>query len=314
MSAPSTTRTFSSDGSFAGILCPAIYYTNVWDSKYLTISSRGSFDHFGKPYNVSRILNPDATLNMEEYKAYSPLFLSAVFAISYGLSFASITATAVHAFLYFRKQIWTQAKRSLSEQPDIHARLMSKYKEVPEWWYGIVFGTSPRLLAWIFLLNFVTITVSMFTFAVISLEVWDTKFPIYAFVVALLIGRSSPFILLSKFMISIAFIYSIPIGMIQAITNQQVGLNVITELIIGYWMPGKPLAMMLFKTFGYITMAQALTFASDMKLGHYMKVPPRPMFSAQVVATVISGTVQLAVQAWMFSNIPGMCEPDQPSG
>jgi hypothetical protein len=31
----------------------------------------------------------------------------------------------------------------------------------------------------------------------------------------------------------IAFFYVIPIGMIQAITNQQVGLNVITELIIG---------------------------------------------------------------------------------
>lgn len=245
----------------------------------MTISSRTSYDHFGKPYNVTRILNPDATLNLQAYKEYSPLFLSTVFALSYGLSFASITATVVHAFLYFRKQIWTQAKRSLSEQPDIHARLMSRYKEVPEWWYGIIF-------------------ITMFTFAVVSLEVWDTKFPIYAFVVSLLI----------------AFIYSIPIGMIQAITNQQVGLNVITELIIGYWMPGRPLAMMLFKTFGYITMAQALTFASDMKLGHYMKIPPRPMFWAQVIATVIAGTVQLGVQSWMFTNIPGMCEDDQPNG
>lgn len=61
--------------------------------------------------------------------------------------------------------------------------------------------------------------------------------------------------------------------MIQAITNQQVGLNVITELIIGYALPGKPIAMMMFKTWGYITMAQALTFTSDFKLGHYMKVP-----------------------------------------
>ena len=71
----------------------------------------------------------------------------------------------------------------------------------------------------------------------------------------------------------IAFVYTIPIGMIQAITNQQIGLNVITELIIGYALPGRPVAMMLFKTWGYITMAQALTFASDFKLGHYMKIP-----------------------------------------
>jgi OPT family oligopeptide transporter len=102
--------------------------------------------------------------------------------------------------------------------------------------------------------------------------------------------------------------------MIQAITNQQVGLNVVTELIIGYALPGHPIAMMMFKTWGYITMAQALQFTSDFKLGHYMKIPPRPMFTAQVAATVIAGTVQLGVQAWMFTNIPGMCSTNQPDG
>ena len=52
----------------------------------------------------------------------------ATFAVSYGISFAAITATLTHAFLFYRKQIWSQARRSLKEQPDIHARLMSKYK------------------------------------------------------------------------------------------------------------------------------------------------------------------------------------------
>lgn len=88
----------------------------------------------------------------------------------------------------------------------------------------------------------------------------------------------------------------------------------ITELIIGYALPGRPVAMMMFKTWGYITMAQALTFTSDFKLGHYMKIPPRPMFWAQIIATIVAGTVQLGVQAWMFTNIPGICSPDQPNG
>jgi OPT family oligopeptide transporter len=102
--------------------------------------------------------------------------------------------------------------------------------------------------------------------------------------------------------------------MIQAITNQQVGLNVISELIIGYALPGKPLAMMLFKTWGYMTMSQALDFSADFKLGHYMKIPPRPMFFCQVIASVVAGTVQLGVQAWMFTNIPDMCNVEQPDG
>ncbi|KDN37828.1 hypothetical protein RSAG8_09882, partial [Rhizoctonia solani AG-8 WAC10335] len=273
---------------FFWFLTPVLYYTNTWYAQYMTISSRTSYDNTKHAYDVTRILNPDATLNMEAYKAYSPLFLSTTFALSYGLSFASITATITHAVLYFRKQIWTQARRSLSEQPDIHARLMSRYKQVPEWcrykqvpewWYALIF--IPSLI-----------------FGIVSIEVWPTQMPVWAFFLALII----------------AFVYIIPIGMIQAITNQQVGLNVITELIIGYALPGRPVAMMLFKTWGYITMAQALQFTSDFKLGHYMKIPPRPMFTAQVVATVISGTVQLGVHAWMFTNISGMCTEDQPDG
>ncbi|KAJ3508146.1 hypothetical protein NLJ89_g5912 [Agrocybe chaxingu] len=264
---------------FFWFLTPLLHYTNTWESKYMPISSRGSYDNTGGRYNVTKIVNPDATFNQLEYENYSPLFISTTFAISYGLSFASITATLTHAFLYFRKQIWTQSRRAMHEQPDIHARLMSRYPQVPEWWYAVIFLT-------------------MFAFGVISIEVWETKFPVQWFILALVI----------------AFFYVIPIGMIQAITNQQVGLNVITELIIGYALPGRPVAMMMFKTWGYITMAQALQFTADFKLGHYMKVPPRAMFWAQVVATIIAGTVQLGVQAWMFTNIPDMCDPDQKDG
>ncbi|KIY53558.1 small oligopeptide transporter [Fistulina hepatica ATCC 64428] len=262
--------------SFFWILTPILYYTNAWNSKYMPISSLTSFDNTGARYNVSRILNDDTTFNATAYAQYSPLFLSTTFAISYGLSFASITATLMHALLYFRKQIWTQARRSMNEQPDIHARLMSRY---PQWYYACVL-------------------VVMFVFGVIAIEVWDTKFPVQYFILALVVS----------------FVYVIPIGMIQAITNQQVGLNVITELIIGYALPGRPIAMMMFKTWGYITMTQALQFTSDFKLGHYMKIPPRIMFFAQIVATVIAGTVQLGVQAWMFQNIPDMCDPAQASG
>ncbi|RDB27278.1 Sexual differentiation process protein isp4 [Hypsizygus marmoreus] len=264
---------------FFWFLTPILHFTNTWFGTYMPISSRTSYDNQLQPYNVSRILKPDSTIDLDAYHAYSPLFISTTFAMSYGLSFASITATLMHAFLYFRKQIWVQSRRAMSEQPDIHARLMSRYPQVPEWWYLSIF-------------------LSMFTLGIISIEVWPTQMPVWAFVLALII----------------AFTYVIPIGMIQAITNQQVGLNVITELIIGYALPGRPVAMMMFKTWGYITMAQALSFTSDFKLGHYMKVPPRPMFWSQVLATIIAGTAQLGVQAWMFTNIDGMCSPDQRDG
>jgi hypothetical protein len=45
-----------------------------------------------------------------------------------------------------------------------------------------------------------------------------------------------------------------------------------------------------------------------------MKIPPRTMFFAQVSAAVVAGTVQLGVQAWMFTNIIDICSNKQPNG
>jgi OPT oligopeptide transporter protein len=59
-------------------------------------------------------------------------------------------------------------------------------------------------------------------------------------------------------------------------------LNVITDLIIGYIFPGRPPANVAFKTYGTVSMSQAIMFLSDFKLGHYMKIPPRSMSVIQV--------------------------------
>lgn len=51
---------------------------------------------------------------------------------------------------------------------------------------------------------------------------------------------------------------------------------------MGVILPGRPIANVCFKTYGYMSMAQAVSFLSDFKLGHYMKIPPRSMFLVQV--------------------------------
>ena len=48
------------------------------------------------------------------------------------------SALLMHTFLYFREQILM--RYSLSEETDVHARLMSKYTPVPDWWYAAIFG------------------------------------------------------------------------------------------------------------------------------------------------------------------------------
>ena len=59
-------------------------------------------------------------------------------------------------------------------------------------------------------------------------------------------------------------------------------------------------------------MSQALNFVADLKFGHYMKIPPRTMFLAQVVATTVSCFVQITVLNIALSKIDGVCTLEQP--
>jgi len=110
--------------------------------------------------------------------------------------------------------------------------------------------------------------------------------------------------------IAMAIIFILPIGIITAIANVTPGLNIITEFVIGYILPGNPIANVTFKTYGYISMAQAITFVGDLKLGHYMKIPPRDMFIAQTAGTVLAGLMNTATAYWIYANVRGLCDPD----
>ena len=58
-------------------------------------------------------------------------------------------------------------------------------------------------------------------------------------------------------------------------------------------------------------MSQSLNFVSDLKFGHYMKIPPRTMFMSQVVATTFSCFIQIMVLNYALKNIPDVCTPMQ---
>lgn len=92
-------------------------------------------------------------------------------------------------------------------------------------------------------------------------RVLDTHFPVYA---SLLIRASSIAFLVilffPKFNVCcvLAFVFALLTCVIEATTSLQVGLNSVTELINGYTLPDRPIAMMMFKPWGYITMQQGL--------------------------------------------------------
>ncbi|KAI3992868.1 hypothetical protein MKX01_034218 [Papaver californicum] len=79
---------------------------------------------------------------------------------------------------------------------------------------------------------------------------------------------------------------------------------------MGIMRPGMPIANVCFKTYGYISMAQALSFLQDFKLGHYMKIPPRSMFLVQLIGTIIAGVINTGTAWHMLNSIQNICQDD----
>lgn len=58
-------------------------------------------------------------------------------------------------------------------------------------------------------------------------------------------------------------------------------------------------------------MGQALLYAQDQKLAHYLHLPPRATFRCQIFAVLISTFVSIGVIDWQMSVIPDLCMPGQ---
>lgn len=258
------------------VITPLAYWLNLYDAKTFPIFSEDLFTSTGQDYNISLIVNSDFELDLTAYEKYGPIHLSTFFAVTYGVGFAALTATVVHVGLFHGKEIWQLSLSAFRDRKiDVHTKLMRKYKQVPELWFQVILILNVAL----------TIFTCEYYIEQLQLPWWG--------------------VLLAC---AIAIFFTVPIGIITATTNQTPGLNVITEYIIGYIYPGRPVANICFKVYGYISMTQALTFLQDFKLGHYMKVPPRAMFHAQMVGTVIAGFVYLGTAWWLIHSIANICD------
>ncbi|KAI0479532.1 OPT family small oligopeptide transporter [Xylariaceae sp. FL0804] len=262
---------------FFWVITPALYYTNTWFTAYLPYCTADVYDRFGEVYDVSKILTNNL-FDQAKYAAYSPPYLPATFAFVYGLSFASITSVLSHVYFFHWDSLVHAMRGTL--KLDIHGRLMRAYKSVPWWWW-------------------VCILAVMFGMSVGTAVGYDSDLPWWGVLLAFIIPA----------------VYMVPCGMIQGVTNVDANqLNVLAEFIGGFLFQGKPIANILFKILSTDVVGQGLYFAQDMKLAHYLKIPPRTLFFAQGLATIFGALTQTGVTLWMLGNVDGICDSDQPNG
>ncbi|ORY28793.1 OPT oligopeptide transporter protein-domain-containing protein [Naematelia encephala] len=234
------------------IITPIILLTNFWSARdFPSAVSSGLFNSTYQKFDVTAILNPDLSLNDEAWEQIGPLLLTPYFAISYALSFAALSSVLVHVWLWHRDEIM-EALSLRTQLNDVHNKLMRAYRPVPSSWYLSLLGVN-------------------FLAAVVLVKTTPLQMPIWALVLS----------------VAIASIFLVPVGIITAVSNTTIGLNVLTEFVAGLLMPGKPIGNVTFKCFGYMAMSQALALTNDLKLGWYTSIPPREMFACQILGTVL---------------------------
>ncbi|KAF9157734.1 hypothetical protein BGX21_000602 [Mortierella sp. AD011] len=208
------------------------------------ILSAHLFQENGSYYDINAVTT-NRVVNEEKIRSVCPVRIDSFFPATYCVNFAGLTATVVHGALYHGPEVVSRWKSSHSEDEGINSRLTRAYPEVPKWWYSILF--------------IITLVLSFITCCV-----WDFM-PWWGVILA-------P---------AIAVFFVLPVDIVQVVTNQAPGLNIVAGYVIGYILPGHAIVNVIFKTYGYITNVQALTCVSDLKIGHYMKIPPHIMFFEQ---------------------------------
>lgn len=284
-----TTLNFFAGGVIFMFTILAVYWSNSYYTAFLPIVSNKPYDRFAQQYNVSMVVDERGILDTEKYKAYSLPYLSASQLISFTCFFCIYTASLTHAFLYHRVELqmgfrdlingFRPSKRQDLDKGrvlDVHNRLMKEYAEVPEWWY------------------FITMVISV-VLGCVAISHWPTY--------------TSPAVVF--YGIILCAIFVIPVGIIFAMTGVEVSLNVLAEFIGGSFVEGNALSMCFFKTYGYITCSHALHFSNDLKLAHYLKIPPRHTFWAQMIPTLVSTFVCVGVLQYQI-KIKDVCSINAP--
>ncbi|GEQ68733.1 hypothetical protein JCM33374_g2401 [Metschnikowia sp. JCM 33374] len=276
-------------GTFLGFFCIlGVWYSNYKWTGYLPINSNGLYTNTGKSYRVTKILNSDNLLDKQKYESYGPPFYTAASMVTYGAFFAIYPFTIVYtgitqwshikfAFGGLLGAIRNFRKSTYEGYHDSFSKSMRKYKEVPEWCFLVVLIISIVL-------------------AILCVKLFPMETPVWAIF----------------FAVGINFVFLIPLTLIYSITGFSFGLNVLVELIVGYALPGNGMALMFVKALGYNIDGQAQNYITDQKQAHYLRIPPRALFRTQIISTIVSCFISLAVINFSIHNIKDYCHPGQP--
>ncbi|ORZ33150.1 OPT oligopeptide transporter protein-domain-containing protein [Catenaria anguillulae PL171] len=256
------------------IATPLSSYYNWFDAPPFVrdfVNSVTLFDRDGTKFRPESLIKKTSTQGVEvdwaAFEERKPFHMTGMFAMAYFASMAQFMSAFVHCIVWYGKDVVQRMRgvNKIKEGLDRHCLFIDQYPEVPQWLYMLLLVvTSAGAIA-------------VFQFTAMAMP-W--------YLTLLSIGFSA--------------IACFPIALILATTGVQLYLNVVSQFLLGLLMPGFPIVQMAFKSLAVSVGQNCMTLLGDLKLGHYMKIPPRHVFITQVSASIVSAAASYgAVIFWL---------------
>lgn len=270
------------------VLLPAAKWGNL-GSYHHGLMSNSLLTANGTTYPVLEVLTPNFSLNQTAYAEHGPMYMGLQKVWSTFFDYAKLPAAVTWILTFGFTQVAGNLKRVLASRKktartrgeginyQYHDRLnviQRQYKDVPLWWYVVLF-----------LVGFVVLLA--------AIGCGQLFIPIWTLFVAL--GTAAVFV--------------VPFGWLYAISNYQISTGSFNELIYGYLVhtpagakhhhPCGP------STYGAIAgdaWYRAQYMLQDQKIGHYMHIPPRTVFFSQVFGTILGVPVNYGVVRWILNT------------
>ena len=197
--------------------------------------------------------------------------------------YAAYTSGIFWMICFGRKQIydsWVRIRERMSNKEakiseqygDQLSILQRSYQEVPAWWFGLLFGAS---------------FVSLITIIALG----KLYIPIWTYFVAIGTGA----------------ILVVPLGWLYALSNFQLPIGTVNELLYGLMANSvtghkNPVGASVYGAIAGNAWYRAQYNLQDMKIGHYMHVPPRDVFFSQIFGSFLGIPVNYAVIRWVLDT------------
>ncbi|WVQ69693.1 uncharacterized protein L199_007913 [Kwoniella botswanensis] len=238
----------------------AVYYSDAWGGRNLPFLSTSLRTADGGRY-VSTKVFVDGVLDKQKLAEYGLPKVTSTYVWAMILGNAAIGGVIMHCIIFWGKDIWTAIKNSRKGVfDDRHHSAMEKYKEAPWYWY-------------------LAILVVAFILGLVVVIKEDITLSVGSYVTALVLGTViAPFstILYSRF-------------------GNGVATNQLMKMVAGLTSPGRPIANLYFSAWSHSVISQSLNLACDLKMGEYLKVPPRAMWLTQIYGTVLGAFINYVV-------------------